>query len=106
MNLVDYLFGMVKANKHDEHYSRVADPKLLILDPDPTWRVISDPEPDLAHRSFQIRMRILVCEFVMKVLHFMSACTFKGHFCARIELFMLKIVFLSLHLSFKRPDPQ
>ena len=25
---------------------RVADPKLLISDPNPTWRVILDPDPD------------------------------------------------------------
>jgi len=34
--------------------TRVADPKLLILypDPDPTWRVISDPDPDPARGFF------------------------------------------------------
>jgi len=39
----------------------VADPKLLISDRDsdldPTWRVISDPDPALG--SFRIRIRIL-----------------------------------------------
>jgi hypothetical protein len=46
---------------------RVADPKLIILDPDPdlTWRVILDPDPDL--RSF--RIRILVCEIFSKFSH-------------------------------------
>jgi len=87
---------------------RVADPKLLIsdpdLDPDPTWRVISDPDPDPAQGSFPIR--ILVCEIFVKFSYLKSECTFKGHFCAEIKLFMLEIVFLSLHLSFKRPDPQ
>jgi len=35
--------------------SRVADPKLLISDPDPdpAWKVISDPDPDPAPWSFQ-----------------------------------------------------
>jgi len=42
----------------------------------------------------------------VKFLHLKSEFTLKGHFCAEIELFMLNIVFLSLHLSFKRPDPQ
>jgi len=27
--------------------SSVADPKLLISDPDPTWRVVTDPDTDL-----------------------------------------------------------
>jgi len=83
---------------------RVADPKLLISDPDldPSWRVISDPDP--ARGSF--RIRILVCEIFVKFSNLKSKCTFKGYSCAEIELFMLKIVFLSLHLSFKRPDPQ
>ena len=27
--------------------TNVADPKLLISDPDPTWRVISNPDPTL-----------------------------------------------------------
>jgi len=43
--------------------SSVADPKLLISDPDPdpTLRVISDPDPypDPALGSFRIRIRIL-----------------------------------------------
>jgi hypothetical protein len=81
--------------------SRIADPKLLILDPDldPTWRVILDPDP--ARRSFWFQ--ILVCEiFTFKV----GMYTLRSFFCAEIELFVLKIVFLSLHLSFKRPDPQ
>jgi len=92
--------------------TRVADPKLLISDPDPdpdpTWRVISnpDPEPDPARESFWIRIWILVCEIIVKFSHLKSECTFKGIFCAEIKLFMLKTVFLSLHLSFKRPDPQ
>jgi len=71
--------------------NRVADPKLLIsvLDPDPTWWVISYPDP--ACRSFGIW--ILVCELFMKFLHLKLECTFLGHFCAEIKLFMLKIVF-------------
>jgi len=58
--------------------------------------------------SFQIRIRIgiLVCEIFVKFSNLKSECTFKGHFCAEIELFMLKIVFISLHLFFKKPDPQ
>jgi len=36
--------------------STVADPKLLILDLDPTWRVILDPDPDPALGSFQIQI--------------------------------------------------
>jgi len=49
---------------------RVADPKLLIMDPDldPTWRVISDPDP--APGSFRIRIQILVCEIFVKFPHF------------------------------------
>jgi len=86
-------------------YSRVADPRLFIsypdLDPDPSWRVILDPDP--APGSFWIR--ILACEIFVKFLHLMSECTMKGNFCPQIELFMFKILFLSLHLSFKRPDP-
>jgi len=41
--------------------SSVAVPKLLILDPDPTWRVISDPDldPDPNLKSFWIWIRIL-----------------------------------------------
>jgi len=68
--------------------SRVADPKLFLSDPDPdpTKRVISDP--DLAHGSF--RIWILVCEIFVKFSN-KSECTFKGHFCAEIKLFMLKI---------------
>jgi len=81
---------------------RVADPKLLISDPDPTWRVISDLDPDPAHGSFRIRIGILVCEIFVKFSHFKSKCTFKGHLCAEIELFILKI----MNFSFKRPDPQ
>jgi len=86
--------------------SRVADLKLLISDPDldPTWGVISDPDQDPSLGSF--RIRILVCEIFVKFSHFKSEFTFEGHFCAEIELFMLKIVFLSLHLFFKRPDPK
>jgi len=89
----------------------VADLKLFISDPDPdpTWRVISDPDPDSdpAPGSFliRVRIRILICDMFVKFLHLKSVSTFKGHFWAEIELFMLKLVFLSLHLSFKRPDP-
>jgi len=83
---------------------RVADPKLLIADPDPTWKVISDPDPDPARRSF--RIRILDCEIFVIFWHLKSECRFKGHFCAALKLLMLKMVFLSLHLFFKRPDPQ
>jgi len=36
----------------------------------------------------------------------MSECTFKGHFCTEIKPFKMKKEFLSLQLSFKRPDPQ
>ena len=72
---------------------RVADPKLLISDPDPTWRVILDLYP--AHGSFRIRIWILVCEIFVKFLHLKSECTFKGHFCAEIELFMLNSVFIT-----------
>jgi len=84
--------------------SRVADPKLLIsdTDPDPTWRVILDLDP--ARWSF--RIQILVCENFAKFFHLKSECTFKGHLCAEIKLFMLKIVFSSMHLFFKKPDPQ
>jgi len=42
----------------DYQKTRVADLKLLISDPETTWRVISDPDP--ARGSF--RIRILVCE--------------------------------------------
>ena len=81
-------------------------PKLLISDLDPNSRVILDldPDPDPARWSFQIQT--LVCDIFVIFSHSKSECTFKGHFCAEIELFMLKIVYLSLDFSFKRPDPQ
>jgi len=54
--------------------SRVADPNLLITDPDPdpTWRVILDPDldPDPALGSFRIRIRILVCEICREIFAF------------------------------------
>jgi len=71
--------------------SRVSDQKLLISDPDPTWRVISDPDLDPARGS--VRIQILVCEIFVKFSHLKSECTCKGHFCAEIEYFILKIVF-------------
>jgi len=81
---------------------RVAEPKLFISDPDPTWSVISHPDP--TQGSFQ--NRILVCEIYVKFSHLKSEWTLKGHFSEEIELFMLNIVFLSLHLSFNRPTHQ
>jgi len=66
------------------------DLKLLISDPDSSWRVISDPDPDpdpdpdLALRSFRIRILILVCEIFVKFSLLKSECTSKGHFCAEI----------------------
>jgi len=36
----------------------------------------------------------------VKFSHLKSECTLKRHFCAKIELFVLKMVFLSLYLSF------
>ena len=55
----------------------VANPKLLILYPDPSWRVITDPDP------------------TVQVISDLDPA-----------LFMSKMAFLSLHLSSKRPDPQ
>jgi len=71
--------------------SRVADPKLLISDPDPdpTGRVISDPDLDPAPGSFWIWIRILVSEIFVKLSHLKSECTLKGHFCTEIKLFVL-----------------
>jgi len=99
---------MIRKRNFYLQLSRVADPKLLISDPDPdpTWRVISDPDPDPARGFF--RIRILVCEIFVKFFAFKVGMYiyFKGHFCAEIEVFILKKVFLSLHLSFKMPNPQ
>jgi len=54
-------------------------------------RISSDPDPWLK------------CLWNFRILK--SECTFKGHFCAEIELLMLNLLFLSLQLFFKRPDP-
>jgi len=103
------LQNQILKSVYDLIETRAADPKLLISDPDPTWRVISDPDPDPARWSFriwiQIQIPILPVKFFVKFSNLKSECTFKGHFCAEIQLFMLKIVFLSLQLFYEKHDP-
>jgi len=70
------------------------------LDLDPTWRVISDPDP--VWRVIPDPDTVLACE----IFAFKVGIYFKRSFCAKIKLFMSKMLFLSLHLSFKRPNPQ
>ena len=86
-HLLSYIFPFPLATaKFSGDESSVADSKLLISDPDASWRVISDPDPDPARGSFRIRIRILDCEIFVNFSHLKSECTFKGHFCAEIEL--------------------
>jgi len=66
-----------------ETKSSVADPKLLISDPDPTWRVLSDPDP-----TFQVVSDpdSWPKKFV-KFACLKSECRSKILLCAKIKLF-------------------
>jgi len=84
--------------------SSVAYPKLSFSDPypNPTWRGSADPDPHPdPGRSFRIWIQTLVRDIFL----FKARMYIKIHLCAKVELFMLKMV-LSLKFSFKRPAPQ
>jgi len=87
------------------HDVRVVDPQLLILDldSDPTWRVISYPDQDPARGSF--RIRIFVCKIFMKFSNLKLNEHLKVIFVLKSNFFV-EVVFLSLHLFFKKHDLQ
>jgi len=61
-------------------------------------------DPDPVRWSIRIRIRILVCEIFVKFSNTKSECTFKGHFCAEIDIFMWKIVFFPVLRIRIHPD--